>query len=32
MDTVLVGAGIMVVGIFVGFVMALVAIKVHEEM
>ena len=32
MTTVLVGAGIMVVGIFVGFVLALLAIKMHEEM
>lgn len=32
MTTALVGAGIMLAGIFVGFIMALLAIKVHEEM
>lgn len=32
MTTVLVGAGIMLAGVFVGFVLALVAIKMHEEM
>lgn len=32
MDTVLIGAGIMLAGIFVGFIMALLAIKVNEEM
>ena len=32
MTTVLVGAGIMLVGTFVGFIMALAAIKMHEEM
>lgn len=32
MTTFLVGAGVMLAGVFVGFIMALVAIKMHEEM
>lgn len=32
MTTVLVGAGVMLAGVFIGFILALAAIKMHEEM